>query len=189
MCKTPEIFIKKRDFITKYNPTRTIESALSSSITASLQRNELWEFDTSNGRKDLIKETWSEYLTSISKQYEDAVITEVEFENHFLGLKELMNSEYKIYFRTDGFKISHAQKSLSVFLKILWTQGKIKIPPLCPVDRTILVAAGERFPKPWTDVNTLAEYRRQVLILKRRLPYHPCGTLACWELSNFMPNV
>lgn len=187
MCTSPEIFLRKQEFLARYNPNKNIDSALANSITASLQRNELWGFDASTGRKDLIRLKWGDALKAISQKYESSLVPEAIFEQDIQDLKAMMNNEYQEYFRSSGFKISHAQKSLAVFLKIMWAWGKFKMPPLCPVDRTMLIAAGERSPSPWTDVNTIAEYRKQIRILKRGLKNHRCDSLACWELCTFNP--
>lgn len=184
MCSTPEIFSKKLKFIEKYNSTRTIDSALSSSFDAALQRNKLYGLDTSTWRRKQIKAFCSDEILKISQKYVNSITVE-EFEHDILDLRSSMNEEYKEYFDNDGFKISHSQKSLSVFLKIQWVNGKIATPPLCPVDRTILVAAGQQQPDAWTNVNTLPEYRRHIRFLKQGSRNHACSSLACWELCNF----
>ncbi|SKC19631.1 hypothetical protein [Dyadobacter psychrophilus] len=184
MCSTPEIFEKKLRFIEKYNPTKTVEAALSSSFDAALQRNPIYNKDASTFRRKEIKAFCSSELLRISRKYID-VVTVKEYENDILELQSLMNERYHAYFDENGFKISHSQKSLSVFLKIMWLIGKIKMPPLCPVDRTILIAAGEKNPDAWTSVNSMPEYRKHIRILKHAARNHKCPNLACWEIYHF----
>lgn len=184
MCNTPEVFGKKLKFIEKYNPTGRIDAALSSSFDAALQHNKLYGLDTSTFRRKEIKTFCSDEILKISQKYVNSITVE-EFENDILDLRSSMNKEFGKLLNNDGFKISHSQKSLSVFLKIQWVTGKITTPPLCPVDRTILVAAGQKQPDAWTNVNTLPEYRRQIRFLKQGARNHACSSLACWELCNF----
>lgn len=184
MCNTSEIFLKKQLFLSKYNPTRNVEEALSKSFDAALQHNKLYNFDTSVGRRKEIRAFWGCEILRLSQRYVDAVSVE-DFEQDILELRSSMNDIYQNYFGVEGFKISHSQKSLSVFLKIQWANRKLKIPPLCPVDRTILKIAGERDPDAWTHINTMPEYRRFIRILKQATHNHTCKSLACWELCNF----
>lgn len=55
MCNTPDIFLKKQIFLSKYNPNRNVEEALSNSFATALKRNELYDFDSSESRKKEIR--------------------------------------------------------------------------------------------------------------------------------------
>jgi hypothetical protein len=185
MCKVPQTSIMKRDFIADYNPEGTELTALSNAFDAALQRNKLYDFDTSQGRRKEIKIYCMDEILRISKKYEKVVSVE-DFEKDILELQASMNERYGRYFEDGGFKISHAQKSLSVFLKIQWASRRHEVPPpLCPVDRKILIHAGERNPDAWTKVITMPEYRRHIRILKNASRGHGCNDLACWELYSF----
>lgn len=184
MCNTPFVFLKKQLFLDKYNPNRNVEEALSNSFAAALQHNKLYDFDTSEGRKKEIRGFCGSEILRLSQKYVNDVSVE-DFEQDILDLRSSMNDKYQDYFDKEGFKISHSQKSLSVFLKIQWVNRKLKMPPLCPVDRTILIVAGEKYPDAWTHINTMPEYRRLIRILKHAAYNHTCKNLACWELCNF----
>jgi hypothetical protein len=83
-----------------------------------------------------------------------------------------MNKHFSLAFRQEkhpkystdpGFRISHAQKSISVFLKHLWCMDIIPQPPQCPVDRMILERAGRRYPDTkWGYVNTIEEHMKKI---------------------------
>jgi hypothetical protein len=84
-----------------------------------------------------------------------------------------------------GFRIAHAQKSLSLVLKHYWCNNVIAEPPCCPVDRRILTIAGDRQPK-WTDLDHMNDYRTKLGILRCAAQRDPVGpSLAEWELVNF----
>ncbi|MEO7523251.1 MAG: hypothetical protein ABIT58_04115 [Ferruginibacter sp.] len=111
MCNTPEVFSKKLKFIEKYNPTKTIDAALSNSFDAALQRNKLYGLDTSTWRRKEIKAFCSDEILKISQKYVTSITAE-EFEQDILDLRSSMNEEFGKLFDNDGFKISHSQKSL-----------------------------------------------------------------------------
>ena len=85
-----------------------------------------------------------------------------------------------------GFKISVAQKSLSLALKHSWVHGAIDLPPVCPVDRIILNEAskitGRSWYKNWTEVNEIEDYESHVALLVEAAEFR---SIAAWELLTF----
>lgn len=85
-----------------------------------------------------------------------------------------------------GFKISVAQKSLSLALKHSWVHGAIDPPPVCPVDRIILNEASRIVGRPWitnwTEVNEIEDYERHVALLVEAAGFR---SIAAWELLTF----
>lgn len=61
------------------------------------------------------------------------------------------------------FRISHSQKSISVFVKHLWCMDVISEPNICPVDRIILGKTEVRKNKDinWGYVNSIEEHKRK----------------------------
>ena len=117
----------------------------------------------------------------------------VFYEEKILYLKEQMNSKFfhdqeNSILRSPGFKISHAQKSLSVFLKHIWCLGLIPRPPQCPIDRIILSNLSSYDRKynnfSWTKVNTIEEHRQIIQDLQNLCREEP---MAEWELLAFQP--
>jgi len=84
-----------------------------------------------------------------------------------------------------GFRVAHAQKSLSLLLKHAWCHGLMQEPPACPVDRIILseTDAPERV-RTWTKVNALHVYREQLGYLDAAAA-RARRTVATWELLAF----
>ena len=88
MCKSPEILLKKQKFLERYNPTRSVENAMSSSFDATLQRNKLYDFDTSVGRKKEIKTFCSSEMLRISAKY----INDISVGQYEADILELQSS-------------------------------------------------------------------------------------------------
>lgn len=86
-----------------------------------------------------------------------------------------------------GYRIAHAQKSLSLVLKHMWCHGFLTSPPpVCVIDSIILRAAAVRGAAthrvPWTRVASLNAYREHLAICKCAAGRHQ---IAIWELFVF----
>jgi hypothetical protein len=186
---------QKDAFLRKYNPNRTLDRALSSGITASVQHNSLYRKNVAPELKEAVQCQWRAFLKGLVDRYKDRQSVDA-YELDISDLKEVMNKEFSnvfysephpIYKTDPGFRISHAQKSISVFLKHLWCMDQIETPPQCPVDRIILEAAGKRYPETkWGYVNSIDEHQKKIGFLneaKERVDNNT--TLAEWELKKF----
>lgn len=185
---------KSKDaFLNKYNPTRSEEVAVAKAITAALQHNSLYHPDASIEEKAAVRCEWRKFLHGKQQKYQQKR-SSAEYERDVASLKRLMNNKWSEVFRNDqhpkfktdpGFRISHAQKSLGVYLKHLWCMGNIAEPTQCPVDRIILGKAGARYPADkWGYVNSLGEHRLKIGILLKASSAKK-QTIAKWELLNF----
>jgi len=187
------MYAHKEAFLNKYNPKRTRTKALSSAITASVQHNSLYRRNLEQEIKDAVLCEWRAYLDGLVERYKGSQSVKI-YEQDIVTLKELMNGKFSEAFlsephdryKTDpGFRISHAQKSISVFLKHLWCMGEVACPPQCPVDRIILEAAGKRYPDTkWGYVNTIEQHRLKVAFLEEAKG-QSLESLAEWELMRF----
>lgn len=183
----------KKGFLLKYNPNQSRAKALSSGINASVQHNSLYRNNLEQELKDTVKCEWRSFLDSLVNRYKQIQSVETYYED-IKHLKELMNDKFSSAFlsepheryKTDpGFRISHAQKSISVFLKHLWCMGEIALPPQCPIDRIILEAAGKHYPDTkWGYVNSIEEHQIKVSFLEIAKQNHS-ESLAVWELKKF----
>jgi hypothetical protein len=183
----------KDAFLKRYNPKRTRAKALSSGITASVQHNSLYRKNLDRELKESVQCEWRSYLDALVDRYKNQQSV-ADYEQDIERLKTVMNekfseaflSEPHERFKTDpGFRISHAQKSISVFLKHLWCIGDVACPPQCPVDRIILEAAGKRYPDTkWGYVNSIEEHRLKVGFLEAAKGQSK-DSLAEWELKKF----
>ena len=86
----------------------------------------------------------------------------------------------------EGFRLSVAQKNLSLILKWAWINGMIPMPPVCPVDRIMLDRASRITGLPWsvnwTSVNSLEEWNSHFDHLLRAAGEIP---VAAWEIIQF----
>ena len=205
---------RKKLFLKKYYPSRSIEKALSGAIKASVQHNSLYADNTDEKDKIKIRKEWKKLLDKFSKKYEFSQTVEI-YENDIIQLKEIMNEKFSMFFRNTkhpkykydtGFRISHSQKSLSIFLKFLWCAGEIKTPPQCPVDAVILGMAGKKYPdKKWGFVNSIEIHQEKISWIENAVSKYnsiPANErqinnlifekgrdleIAEWELAHFNP--
>jgi hypothetical protein len=186
-----ELQQKKDIFLNRYNAERSLGKANSDAIMSAVQHNSL--YDVPEKERNLIRADWADLLKAISLKYA-APVTASQYELDIESLKQIMNERFSGQFRRDrhpkydydpGFRISHAQKSIAVFLKHKWCMGAIDVPPQCPVDNIVLEAAGLRYPETkWAYVNTIEEHRVKIAPLAARAQASGLE-LAEWELVAF----
>lgn len=102
-----------------------------------------------------------------------------------------MNRKYKSLLDNGStygseFRISHSQKSISVYIKHMWCMNEIMEPTICPVDRIILskTDAKKNHDISWGYVNTIDEHRRKFAYIKSAAKDMNL-TVAKWELVSF----
>jgi len=180
----------KEKFLNRYNFNRTIEKALVESIKVSVGRNSTYSTDIENSIKKQIHIFWKDKLKDYSKKYKENVSREV-YINDVLTLKQNMNEKFPNCFNhpkyknDKGFRIAHAQKSLSVYLKHLWCLDLINEPPMCPIDNIILTKIGLKYPQnTWGHLNNKDEFlgkSKGIVDFANRDNLSVC----MWELFNF----
>jgi hypothetical protein len=193
---------EKASFLGKFNLVREQsgwrETALRDALAVSSRRTHLYRSGTTQAERNLVREGWSEQLTRLSDLYATnaaAFSTQAQFDSDLVTLRTFMNNTFAMYFEADivkgyppGFRIAHAQKSLSVMLKHLWCNDEMEEPPCCPVDRLILVIAGAKgTAAKWTDLDTLDAYHQKLgrlLAASLSFSIQPIS-LAQWELLLF----
>ena len=165
--------------------------ALQDAIASAVVKNALYapaatasnRFDASAG--------WKQMLEAIAAEYVEPASAE-KYEADLVRLQAHMNRGFGQYFRQarhpkfgyePGFRISHAQKSLGLVLKHYWCLDLVAMPPQCPVDRPVLVAAraGELNSK-WTDVNSIAAHQFKMQFLAQAAEKENLS-IAEWELK------
>jgi hypothetical protein len=154
-------------FLDKYNPHRSIDVAATNSIRAAVQRNTLYAKEVPFAAKKAIYQAWITLLSEKRAAFKEFVSIP-QYEESVLSIRQKMNSEFGEFFCSDiksgnGMRISHAQKSLSLFVKYLWCLGEIPEPEVCPVDRQILTKteAKEKRDLSWGYVNTIEDHQRE----------------------------
>ena len=185
-----EIELRKNEFLNRYNPERSEYLALTSGVKAAVQHNALYSPDAN---RESIKAFWKEELKKLGIKYR-TVQTEETFIQDVEVLKAKMNKCFPNSFKNTSrkqldreFRISHAQKSISVYLKHLWCMGKIVTPPLCPIDRIVLNELNANDPR-WGYVNDIETYKGHINLIKewrRNNDEHSDDPIAVWELFAF----
>ncbi|MDR3687665.1 MAG: hypothetical protein P4L93_11990 [Coriobacteriia bacterium] len=165
--------------------------ALQDAIASAVVKNALYApAATASNRYDA-SVGWKQMLESIAAEYVEPSSPD-QYEADLVRLQAHMNRGFGQYFRQarhpkfgyePGFRISHAQKSLGLVLKHYWCLGLVAMPPECPVDRPVLVAAraGELNSK-WTDVNSIAAHRFKMRFLAEAAAEEALS-IAEWELK------
>ena len=142
--------------------------ALQDAVASALVKNALYAPAATAANRHATDAGWKQMLEELAEEYVEPATRE-KYENDLVRLQAHMSRGFGQHFRQarhpkfgyePGFRISHAQKSLSLVLKHYWCLGIGAMPPECPVDRPILVAAraGELNSK-WTDVNSIAAHQ------------------------------
>jgi hypothetical protein len=182
----------KETFLNRTNPARTRQRAMQAAIAAASQHNVLYLKELAGESKKEVRSHWENLLNEMCTRYTSRVSAS-DYEKDIESLKRDMNDLFadRFYlvphprYRYDpGFRVSHAQKSLSIALKHLWCLGKIKPPPpQCPVDRIVLCKAGLRYPETrWAYVNSIQEHRSKIAALSVKADEAGLA-LAEWELG------
>ncbi len=155
--------------------------AITDALNSAVRRNVLYASSSGHRR---IREAWADELRERGEHY-SVQRDQCYFERDIERLVGVMNSLFASELCHEGFRVSHAQKSLSVYLKHLWCSQQLgdAVPPVCPVDRLLLTyARAPRQLRSWTKTANLDVYRAQLESLKVRAGSTP---LAIWELETF----
>lgn len=190
---------EKIKFLRKFRLSKPLEPgwkdrALRDATTASSRRSGLYRTGLTQTQRNGVRQGWWERLEHLSAEYTRMEsVTQEHFEKDVVNLRESMNTEFPEFWADaavgryePGFRIAHAQKSLSLILKHYWCNNAISEPPCCPVDRRVLQIAGATDPS-WTHINSMEAYRSRLddlLNAAARSPFAPIR-LAEWELLVF----
>jgi hypothetical protein len=172
----------KEEFLNRYNQSRSIEEALKKSIAASVQHNKLY-INVFKSERQIIRNKWSTLLVDLYQRFLDEEWDVPTYENEIIELKRKMNHFFdcKIHFR-----ISHSQKSISVFFKHLWCLDIIPTPPQCPVDR--IISSRARAPhnqRKWGFIDNIKLHRERYNLIKQVSIIDGYINVSEWELENF----
>lgn len=182
----------KELFLNKYNSQHEIQKGLSMAIKASVQRNNLYSSNIKSGSQERkeVGRVWRDKLLDITKKYEKP-ISRGQYLEDVAELKEFMNKTFEGYFNNDkyfkdpGFRLSHSQKSISVFLKHLWCMDQVQEPPCCPVDAIILKRIGLSYPdNSWGKINQMDDLVKKLKLIEQFASNNSLS-IAKWELYNF----
>jgi len=199
-----EIAAAKKAFLAKYNRNRTDEEAESKAIGAAMRFNRVYEEAAGKIRPKLracFRKKWIAALHYFSPRCAlPATVDDVC--KLVVELQERMLDAAKTVPIIVDFRLSHAQKSLSVYCKHLWCMGRLcrpckprepREPAICPVDRRIMTAVGTPVRlRAWGRVDDIATYKKQLRLLQDAVAKENQDavakekkSLAVWELLTF----
>ena len=165
--------------------------AMRDAVGSAVSKNALYAPKATSRDRLEVDGAWKEALESYASEYVRPVGWE-RYERDLVKLTAEMNRAYGDHFRQarhpkfgyePGFRVSHAQMSLSLVLKHYWCLGLVVMPPECPVTRAALLAAraGEPNAK-WTDVNSIEAHRLKIRFLADAAAQSGLA-LAEWEIK------
>jgi len=181
-------------FLKRFGSARDMTAAKSlamrDAVGSAVSKNALYAPKATASDRYYVDTAWKQALEKYAHEYVKPVSSE-NYEKDLVKLTAEMNRAFGDHFRQarhpkfgyePGFRISHAQMSLSLVLKHYWCLGLIAMPPQCPVTRPVLLAAraGEPNSK-WTDVNAIEAHRLKVVWLAKAAADEGLE-LAEWEL-------
>lgn len=173
----------KIEFLDIYNPTKSIEEALFKSINAAVQRNRIYVKGISNKNKKDIRRFWKQKLVLLAEKYKKHNWSIDTHNKEIVKLKLEMNDKFKDLI---DFRISHSQKSISVYFKHLWCMNDFPIPCQCPVDRRILTRLKVPYKeRSWGYINEISIHKEKIDLIKERSLKDGYDTISEWELCNF----
>ena len=158
-------------------------------INVSVSRNPTYSGDISYNDKYKIRNYWKSLLLDFYDENKQVKISRKVFFDYVYIIKEKMNSEYPSAFECNtegydnGFRLAHAQKSLSVFLKHLWCMGKMGVPPFCPIDGIILNNVLKK-KGAWTKLNDDDTYKQYIEYVDNAAKNSNIS-VAEWEYDNW----
>jgi glycine cleavage system pyridoxal-binding protein P len=180
----------KTNFLARYNKSNSVSEALSKAISAAVQHNSLYSKGVTNDERVAIRTYWSDQLIEIA-QNRPAPNKEA-YESQILELQELMTVRFPVptFFSpnksgvADGFRISHSQKSLSIFSKHLWCLNLIDEPVFCAVDAIILGKTDAPSNIKWTKISTIEAHKESYKYIETKASKSGVS-IAQWELNEF----
>ena len=181
----------KGDFLNKYNENRSVECGVRMAVNAAVQHNLLYSRNVQTLQRSVIRSYWGDCLDEIGGEFKKDVPIHT-YEYIIEQLKAGMNRKFGNAFLSGSvhgsmFRVSHAQKSISVFIKHLWCLGEIPEPKICPIDRVVLKQTKARLSKDlaWGYVNTIEEHRVKFKYVLEAAAVEKLS-VARWELFNFI---
>ena len=172
----------QKEFLNRYNTSQTVGEALSKSISAAVGHNKLYN-NATNFQKEEIRCFWREKLLEIAKDFSQNSWDEDKHNKKIDELKQIMNTKFGDLI---NFRISHSQKSISVFIKHLWCIGNFPLPPQCPVDRIILTRINAPYnERSWGFIDDIETHIEKINLIKLAAKRDGFESIAEWELLNF----
>jgi hypothetical protein len=188
----------KEEFVKTYFPDYPANATFSpdnseilgKSVNAAIARNPIYSARLDFECRTEVKEFWKQELRKVASKYKTSKQSVETYIEDVMSVKNAVNKHFanKVWLNntlSNGLRISHAQKSLAVYLKYLWClNDKMPDPPCCPVDSIVLYECkidGMR----WTRIDSLADFKRILEGVSSTAKDSGFPSIAQWELCAF----
>lgn len=157
---------------------------------AAFQRNKVYKGGISQKEKLKLMAFLKEKLLTYMKDWKKAkTITESAVLDQIKEISNEVSSEFGCILYAEPnkkprFKLGTSQKLITLYMKYQWCLGRIKEPPLCPIDGIILKEIKDK--TSWTKLDDINQYKKILKELKNNVrPKNKEGNvnLAIWELE------
>jgi len=156
------------------------------SVQGAFQRSNAYKKEaTEKDRIEFRRELKTFVDNELVSQYQYPV-SEKQHEENIQNLRTYSKEKYEHLFEKGSLNIGVSQKLLNLYLKYHWCNGWIPTPPHFPIDRIIQQKIKVKPLKPWTQFETIEEYRTVIQFAKEYLEKETTYTsLAEMELHLF----
>jgi hypothetical protein len=115
----------------------------------------------------------------------------IDEKGHIAKIKELsdiLSSKYSKILYNGRFRIGISQKVINLFLKYMWSIGKIDVPYHCPIDNIIKIKVLKGLKnitlKDWTELDNIKDYLKYIELIRIK-SINSNISIAEWELENW----
>jgi hypothetical protein len=136
-------------------------------------RNEgfpIYNKDVTGKNKDDIKKEIRIYLFNLFKEVRSKDLNDIEeIYGYWIDFESVMTKKHSQYLNNGKFRIGISQKIISLFLKFLYCNGKIKSLCICPIDGIVKEAILDKKKvelKNWTEITEIGDLKEYVRILQ-----------------------
>jgi hypothetical protein len=161
---------------------------LSSSISGALQHSPTYDNASKKNREKLQRVLRAKLCELAAKYSSDVAVTTEEHLKNIQELADHAKNHCEKFLQGGKLRLGVAAKALNLYLKYLWCEGKLKVPPPhCPFDHTVIYDL-LRFEDNWTEVDDPATYLKWVKKAEELRDDAKCESLAEWELRGWNAN-
>jgi hypothetical protein len=155
---------------------------LTMSVLGALGRSRTYSESASEKDKSRLRDALRKSLEEMARDYISSVNEEKHLSN-IASLSDYLTSHFHRCLRNKRFRIGIAQKALNLYLKYLWCEGLIPLPPHCPFDsRVISRIPGCNFK--FTSIDSIDDYLKLVKAARQKAKSNK-KSLPEWELEIF----
>lgn len=134
----------------------------------------------------ILRSDVKDYLVAYLQKFND--LTEKNHYDKIEIMSKIISDKHGHILFNGRLRIGVSQKIINLFLKYMWTIGKIRMPYHCPFDniiKTRLLAENHNFVlQDWTVLDSIEEYKKYVSLAKIKANNKRL-TIAEWELLNW----